>query len=79
MKDGVSEWAALAEEAEAKKEWATAVDYWDEAARDAIGTESLRDNYLARLTAAESKQCQAERRDWTPSVSQKWLGVSDED
>ena len=77
MKDGVSEWAAIAEEAEAKRDWKNAVEAWAEACSDALGTE-IRDSYLARLTLAESKQCQVERRSWKPEASQQWLGVSEE-
>lgn len=78
MKDGVSEWAVLAEEAEKAKDWKLATDCWANAAVDAMG-EDIRDEYIAKRNEADRKAVKAEAQEWKPTADQSWLGVKTED
>ena len=69
-----AEWAAIAKEAESKKDWATAVDAYQEAASLAVGDPELHPALLANLWRCESKRCQSERATFQPSAPQTWLG-----
>lgn len=78
MKDGVSEWAVLAEEAEKEKKWKEATDFWSQCATDAIGFD-IRDEYIAKRNEADRKARKVEAQEWKPTCDQSWLGVKTED